>query len=76
MSPTIIISRFTAISKDARQVVINGLSQVSRSALQQPGVTTYAITIPSNESDDKSCYVIEEYVFPSLSSPEFSKSNI
>jgi quinol monooxygenase YgiN len=64
MSPTIVVSRYVAISKDARQVVVNGLSRAAQSAQQQPGVTKYAITIPRDESDDRSCYVIEESVFP------------
>ncbi|KAJ4052067.1 hypothetical protein NW756_001502 [Fusarium oxysporum] len=61
MSPTIVVSRYVAINKDARRVAVNGLSTVAKSAQQQPGVTKYAITIPRDESDDKSCYVIEEY---------------
>ncbi|KAI8412381.1 hypothetical protein FOFC_05638 [Fusarium oxysporum] len=62
MSPTVVVSRYVAINKDARQVAVNGLSTVAKSAQQQPGVTKYAITIPRDESDDKSCYVIEESV--------------
>ncbi|KAJ4245271.1 hypothetical protein NW762_014141 [Fusarium torreyae] len=61
MSPTIVISRFVATHKDARAVIVNGLSRVAESARLQPGVTKYAITIPRDESDHKSCYVVEEY---------------
>ncbi|KAM0313372.1 hypothetical protein ACHAPQ_012052 [Fusarium lateritium] len=61
MSQTIVVSHFVAIHKDARQVIVNGLSKVAQSAQQQPGVTKYAIVIPRDESDAKSCYVIEEY---------------
>lgn len=62
MPSTIVITRFPATGKDARQTIINGLSKVAQSAKQLPGVLKYAVTIPRDESDDKSVHVIEEYI--------------
>ncbi|KAM0420979.1 hypothetical protein ACHAPT_011222 [Fusarium lateritium] len=61
MPSSVIISRFVAVSKEARQTVVNGLSKVAQSAQQLPGVVRYAITIPRDEADEKSISVIEEY---------------
>lgn len=62
MSSTLVVRQYVAISKEARQPLIDSLAKVAQSSHEAAGVLKYAITIPRDESDDRSVFVIEEYV--------------
>jgi len=62
MSSVFIIGHLQTNSEEARNQIIGELDKVAQFTLQnEPGTYKYAITIPKDESDETSIYVIEEY---------------
>lgn len=58
------IGHLTTADKDARDKVIKAFEDIVQySKDNEPGVSIYAITIPTNPSDQRTIYMIEEY-FP------------
>ncbi|KAF9694462.1 hypothetical protein EKO04_007230 [Ascochyta lentis] len=61
MSSTVIIRQFVAVSKEARKKVIDALAHVAQSSQHTAGILKHAVTIPRDQHDEKSIFVIEEY---------------
>ena len=61
MAKLVTIGHLTTASKEAREKVIKAFENiVEYSKANEPGVSKYAITIPTDASDEKSLYMIEE----------------
>ena len=61
MSTLVVVGHLVATSKDARQKVLDQFSKiVDFSRSDEPGVLSYAITVPRDEKDETSIYAIEE----------------
>ncbi|KAF2837369.1 hypothetical protein M501DRAFT_937871 [Patellaria atrata CBS 101060] len=62
MAPILVIGHLTTSTAEAREKIINALSQIMEYAkAKEPGVTKYCITVPQDTEDATSVFVIEEY---------------
>ena len=63
MPKIITIGHLTTTGIEARNTLIQSFEQIAEYSRQsEPGVLVYAITIPRDTSDDKTIYMIEEFV--------------
>ncbi len=60
MPKIITVGHLTTANKEARAKLVEGFEKVAAySWSNEPGVTKYAITVPVDEADEKSIYMIE-----------------